>query len=96
MADLNSIVAANLRTLRTARGWTQHDMQAMCEKNGTSINYTKICRFETRALPTITLTELECIAHVFDTTPAELLVPLDCAVCHGEPPAGFTCKNCGA
>lgn len=96
MTDLNGIVATNIRTLRTARGWTVRDMQARCEKNGTLVNYSKISRFESRTLETITLSVLECIAAVFDTIPAELLTPLDCQVCHGQPPAGFTCKNCGA
>lgn len=96
MGDVSDIVAANIRILRQARGWSVREMQNRCEQAGTPMSYTNISRFENRHLPTITLRTLEGVARVFDTTAAELLVPLDCQVCHGRPPEGFTCKNCGA
>lgn len=43
-----------------------------------------------------TIDELFAVAEVFKVHPMQLIGSAPCDTCHGLPPKGFTCDECGA
>jgi len=94
--DQSIAVAANIRTLRLARGWPQRRIADLMEWGHNSVT----CRAEgrgdgTRPQRIFTMSEVQQLASIFGVRP-EQLTTRACAHCHGVPPAGFGCLSCGA
>lgn len=94
--DQSVAVAANILTLRLARGWPQRRIADLMEWGHNSVT----CRAEgcgngTRPQRIFTMSEVERLAGIFGVRP-EQLTTRTCAHCHGVPPAGFACLSCGA
>lgn len=91
----SAIVAANIRALRLAKGWTQCQVSELMEWG----SHTVACRAEGRGSKRpqrlFTAREVEWLALIFGVTP-EKLTMRTCAHCHGLPPAGYECLSCGA
>lgn len=86
------IFAANVIALRKARGWTPKHLGELFNPDSSSPAAT-ISAIETarqKGLDTV-----DRMAEVFGKTPAEMITELPCGWCDGEPPAGFTCTECG-
>ena len=93
---LAGIVAAHVRRLRRAQGWTQSNTAARLADAGMVMGHTCLSKLESGER-TVTVDELAILAAVFDIAdPWSLTVLPECATCHGAPPAGFTCNDCGA
>lgn len=65
--DSNKVLAANLRVLRTARGWSQEEFADRCELHRTYIGAIE------RGERNVTLTTLNRIARAFGISSAELI-----------------------
>jgi transcriptional regulator with XRE-family HTH domain len=92
----SAAVAANVRRLRTARAWTQSRLaEDLAGELGNRRDPTAITRIE-KGNRAVTLDEAFALAAVFGVTVDQLATATDCDVCHGCPPAGYTCNICGA
>lgn len=94
-------VGAHIHALRTARGWSLRNVGRLAEVAGKPIGYTTIGRIETNRDPhqpavAVIVDDLVTLATVFSVRPEQLLTAPGCFVCMDHPPAGFTCRTCGA
>lgn len=94
-------VARAVQTLRRQRGMNRDELAAACQRLGapkmTAASITNIETGRPQAgarRRAVTVDELTVFAEVFSLEPADLLND-PCTVCHGAPPPGFICKNCG-
>jgi transcriptional regulator with XRE-family HTH domain len=88
-----AIVGANIRALRTGKGWTQAHIG---ELMGWISNST-VCAAEGRRggrQRNFTTDEVERLADFFGIKAWQLTTR--CMNCEGNPPAGFACLTCGA
>jgi transcriptional regulator with XRE-family HTH domain len=85
----------NIRRLRETRG---HSLRVLSEKlkaNGRPVSPDAILKVE-QGLRRVDVDDLVAFADVFGVTVAQLLdPPTDCTTCHGAPPPGFACRECG-
>lgn len=89
-------VAANLRRLREDRRLTTEGLSDVLREAGQPIAATGITKVE-KLLRRVDVDDLVALAAALRVTPAQLLEPpAKCATCHGTPPPGFTCNDCGA
>lgn len=88
-------VAQNVVRIRKARGLNQRELAALLEKYGRPMLATVISKIE-RGDRRIDVDDLVAFAESLGVTPESLLRPFECQTCHGEPPAGFACRTCGA
>jgi transcriptional regulator with XRE-family HTH domain len=94
-------VGAHIHALRTARGWSLREVARQAEIAGKAIGYSTIGRIErnrNRNEPAVAVIvdDLIALAAVFGLRPEQLLIPPGCFTCMDKPPAGFTCRTCGA
>lgn len=94
-------VGAHIHALRTARGWSLRALGRHTQTVGKPIGYTTIGRIETNRDPqqpavAVIVDDLVTLAAVFSVRPEHLLTAPGCFVCMDHPPAGFTCRTCGA
>lgn len=94
MTGMNTIVSRNLTALRVERGWSQTWVAKRLTANGAPIHQTFVSKIERGTQP-ITVDQLAAFAYVYGVAPTKIIEGVDCARCHGWPPAGFTCNNCG-
>ena len=88
-----AIVGANIRALRTGKGWTQAQVG---ELMGWTSNST-VCAAEGRRggrQRSFTSDEVVRLAGFFGIETWQLTAR--CANCDGHPPPGYTCQSCGS
>lgn len=95
------IVGAHIHALRTARGWSLREVGRLTEVAGKPIGYSTIGRIENgrhqhEPAVAVIVDDLIALATVFGLRPEQLLTAPGCFVCMDKPPAGFTCRTCGA
>ncbi|WP_406444585.1 helix-turn-helix domain-containing protein [Streptomyces sp. NBC_01613] len=89
-------VAANVRSLRETRGLTVRSLSEALGEAGHPLNRWAVAKIE-QLERHVTVDDLAALATVLKTTPQRLLNSPDaCATCGGFPPAGFSCRSCGA
>lgn len=89
------MVAENVRRIRGQRGMTTYALSDALAEAGRPITPTAIVRLEKQKRQ-VTVDDLAALAAALSVTPAQLLEPpTDCRVCHGTPPPGFACTECG-
>lgn len=92
---LAKVVAANIRTYRLARGWSQPALVARLAEFGSVITRETLAMIETGRRWDITVDELAEFGAVFGIDPWTLTYSV-CHRCEGKTEADFTCSNCGA
>ena len=95
IGSVGRAVAANVRHLRTAQGISTARLSKMLGEHGRPIQATGITRIE-GLYRAVDADDLVALADIFGVSPAEMLTPFRCKACNGEPPAGFSCRICGA
>lgn len=90
-------VAARMRIMRQARGWSTFRMADELTKAGHAIRRGAVAGLECGARKYVTVDELCAIAQAFDVAPSSLLDdgPV-CSTCKDAPPMHMVCLNCGA
>lgn len=74
---------------------TTYSLSDALVQAGRPIRQTAIVRLEKQKRQ-VTVDDLAALASVLGVTPAQLLEPpTECATCHGTPPPGFACTECG-
>jgi transcriptional regulator with XRE-family HTH domain len=92
-AEQCTVVAANIRTLRQRKGWTQVKLGELMG----GLSASTVCAAEGHRNDrqrSFTIREIEQLAAIFDISPAQLMTR--CMNCGGHPPTGFACLACGA
>lgn len=88
-------VAQNVRRLREQRGMSIYALADALDRVGRPILPSAVAKVE-RQQRQVTVDDLAALASALGVTPAQLLdPPTDCRVCHGTPPLGFACTECG-
>lgn len=77
-----------VRELRQDRGWTLRHTGDLV-----SLSWATVCKIEQGA--GTTLGSADRISAAFGMSLAVMLAPDSCGHCHGAPPRGFTCQECG-
>jgi transcriptional regulator with XRE-family HTH domain len=95
LGETGESVRANIRALRTARGLAQSDIAAKISVAGRPCHRGVIANIEI-GYRRVDVDMLTAIAAALDVPPEQLLAPYTCERCDGRPPAGFTCRGCGA
>jgi transcriptional regulator with XRE-family HTH domain len=95
------IVGAHVHNLRTARGWSQRELERQTKAAGKPVGYLTVGRIERNRDPerpavAVIVDDLVALATVFGLKPEQLLTAPDCFTCMDKPPAGFACRSCGA
>lgn len=91
--ELCAMVAANVRSLRLARGMSTIDLSRSVGEQGCAIQPTGITKLELSGRR-ISVDELAALGSVFRIAPWNLTQEL-CPTCLGSPPPRFTCNDCG-
>ncbi|MGW4648065.1 helix-turn-helix domain-containing protein [Kitasatospora sp. NPDC004289] len=89
-------VIARIRRHRLADGMSAQALADALTANGHPIARSTIAKQETGKATAITVDQVVATAQVFKIPPEALLSDMPCAICEGEPPAGFACNLCGA
>lgn len=88
-------VRRNIKLLRIARRMSTVKLSEALRQIGQPIPATGITRIE-KGERRVDVDDLTAIAFVFKVAAADLLMlPPECVVCHGAPPPGFACTECG-
>ena len=95
IGPVGHIVRLNVRRLREVRGLSLQKLSNGLGEVGHPLVPSGLGRLELGERR-VDVDDLVALAKVFDVPPVDLLEPWDCDVCHGQPPAGFTCSTCGA
>lgn len=89
MAEAVPAFGRRVKAERERRGWSQRELA-----RAAGLSPPVPCRVELGR--DLTLSSAVAIARAFDVPLADLAGPFDCAQCDDYPPAGFTCRACGA
>jgi transcriptional regulator with XRE-family HTH domain len=104
-AGLN--VCENIRRIRAVRGLSLRALSAELKKIGYTLSPDAINKIENGRAHTpgtgqpgqfrrVSVDDLAAFAAAFGVAPAQLMEPpAECATCHGAPPPGFACTECG-
>jgi transcriptional regulator with XRE-family HTH domain len=88
-------VAENVKRLRVQRGMSIYALSDALSQAGRPIAASAVARLEKQQRQ-VTVDDLTALATALSVTPARLLEPpTDCVTCHGTPPPGFACTECG-
>ena len=103
--EVNQAIAANLKRLRRARGWSIAMLARKCEELGANhLTVSSLGNIERgmndpgaskRANREVTAEEFFMFTRMYKVSTDELAGFVDCAACSGTPPAGFSCNSCG-
>lgn len=89
-------LARNLVQLRYVQRISTTRLSEMLRERGHVIHASAITRIETGGRR-VDVDDLAALAVALGVTPQRLMEePGECETCHGEPPAGFACRECGA
>jgi hypothetical protein len=92
-------VGRNIQTRRTALGLTQRQLAERVQALGLRMVATNITKIETgrtgSSHAAVTVDQLMAFAQALGCEPMALLTEPACAACHGAPPPGYTCNDCG-
>lgn len=86
-------VAANLRALRLARGWSVQELADRVSRYH-PLSRATITNLENDRREAITVDELAALARVFQVDPWSLTSTPCCLTCNNQAPAGFACLTC--
>jgi transcriptional regulator with XRE-family HTH domain len=94
-------VGANVRALRTMRGWSQRTLAKNTQLTGKPVGFSTICRMEKASASgappvAIYVDDVVSLAAALNVTVQQLITPPNCLACMDSPPPGFTCRTCGA
>lgn len=95
VGPVGDIVRANIRRIREVRDHSLRELAKHLADIGHPIVASGIQRIEV-GTRRVDVDDLVALAKTLDVPPVDLLEPWDCDVCHGTPPAGFSCETCGA
>jgi transcriptional regulator with XRE-family HTH domain len=88
-------VAANVRRIREAHRLTYVELSQRLAEAGRSVAVLGLRRIE-RGERRVDVDDLIALADVFGVRPEALWEPpAECETCHGAPPPGFACTECG-
>ena len=88
-------VAQNVRRIRGLRGASIYALSDTLRELGRSISPDAVSKLEKQQRQ-VTVDDLAALAAALNVTPTQLLdPPTGCGTCHGTPPPGFTCDECG-
>lgn len=88
-------VAANIRRIREARRLTYVELSRLLAETGSSVAVLGLRRIE-RGERRVDVDDLVALADVLGMRPEMLWAPpTECDTCHGTPPPGFACTECG-
>ncbi|RPE40236.1 helix-turn-helix protein [Streptomyces sp. Ag109_O5-1] len=98
---ISRIVGAHIHALRTERGWSLRELGRQAGAAGKPIGYATVGRIERNRDPSrpavaVIVDDLVFLAGVFAVRPEQLLTAPACFACMDRPPAGFSCRSCGA
>lgn len=93
-------VGANVRTLRTKRGWSQRALAKNTELTGKPVGFSTICRMEKASTPeaspvAIYIDDVVSLAAALNVTVHQLIATPKCLACMDSPPPGYACRTCG-
>jgi transcriptional regulator with XRE-family HTH domain len=88
--EMRAVFGRRARKARLERRWS---VREMAERSGGALSPSTVTRAESGR--EVYLGAAFSIAGVLGTALAELLADPECARCDGEPPAGFSCRDCG-
>jgi transcriptional regulator with XRE-family HTH domain len=88
--ELRAVFGKRARKARLARRWS---VRELADRSGGVLSPSTITRAERGR--EIVLGAALAIAGALGLTASELLAEPECARCDGEPPAGFSCPDCG-
>ena len=96
--DPTQIVFQNMKRLRIMRGWSARELAERVTSAGHPVQRGVIVNREIRnRVENVPLHFVVVLASIFGVSLSDLMTEAeDCARCGGEPPAGFTCRACGA
>jgi transcriptional regulator with XRE-family HTH domain len=95
--SLSSVVAANIRRLRQIRGQTAEEFAAAINAAGVAWTRQTVAKIENGRRAHVTVDDLAALAAALGIDdPWALTQQSACAACHGVPPAGYACLECGA
>ncbi|MDD4866185.1 MAG: helix-turn-helix transcriptional regulator [Mycobacterium sp.] len=96
--DVMVRVAAQMRALRKARGWSAERLALEMTRAGLRWDRQVVTRLENGHRGTFSIVELQALADVFGITdPWRLTAERPaCPRCCGTPPAGYICQAFGA
>jgi hypothetical protein len=88
-------VRRNISRLRQERRFTYVELSELLTASGRPIPVLGLRRIE-HGERRVDADDLVALAAVFGVAPELLLdPPSECGTCHGMPPLGFTCNDCG-
>lgn len=88
-------VAENLKRLRFVQRVTTETLAERVSDLGRPMRANTITKIE-KLQRRVDVDDLVALAAAFDVTAAQLLEPpTGCGICHGTPPPGFACTECG-
>jgi hypothetical protein len=88
-------VAENLKRLRAVQRVTTEQLAERVTALGRPMRATTVTKIE-KLVRRVDVDDLAALASALSVTPAQLLEPpTDCGTCHGTPPPGFACTECG-
>lgn len=90
-------IGRNVARLRRLRGWSQAQLAAeMAPVLGRTPWSRQAVNMGEQGRRAWTAIEIATVAALFNVSPGSLFEAQECTTCAGSPPAGFTCKECGA
>ncbi|OPC84139.1 hypothetical protein B4N89_27305 [Embleya scabrispora] len=78
------------------RGWSAERLAAEVTASGYPLSRSSVATAERNHRAGMSVDQLVATARALGTSPVNLLACGPCPTCHGTPPAGFTCGDCGA
>ncbi len=95
LGPIGICVAENVRRMRSVQRVTTEQLAAHVSDLGRPMYANTITKIE-KLLRRVDVDDLAALATALGVTPAQLLdPPTDCSICHGTPPPGFACIECG-
>jgi transcriptional regulator with XRE-family HTH domain len=88
-------VAANVKRFRELRGLSIYALSDALKEAGRPITPSAVAKIEKQQRQ-VTVDDLAALAHALGVPPQRMLeAESSCGTCHGAPPPGFACTNCG-
>lgn len=88
------VIAANMRALRYARGWSAQRVADAMAAAGLPWSRGTVASLENGWRSTLTVDELLALGDLFGVEPWKLTRAPGCSRCGDRPPAGFICGAC--